>query len=199
MLLDTLEKVRAEVLRYAEVANQAVEPPTVVLSPCGVYRLTLEWYYQADTDRNWVITKATICLAATETPILAFFADHDDAVYAWLYRNNKPYLLLPECQGGQSIIDLELGELISYYNHDDPFIWLTIYPSPDGKKIAVDGCYWACPFELVIYDCTALTTLPYPILHRQMLAPLWPVYRWNDEQTLLMVDEKGDEQVVWKE
>ena len=198
-MLDTLEKVRADVRRWADAVNQIAEPPTVVLSPCGMYRLTIERHSQGDTTRNWVMTKIMLSLVATEMPFLTFFTDNDDTFYAWLYRDKKPYLLLPECQGGQSIIDLEPAKLTSYYNYEDLFIWIAIYPSPSGRKIAVGGCYWACPFEVVIYDCAELTTLPYPILFRQDLEPPVGVLSWQDDFTVVTTDVLGIEQIVWVE
>jgi hypothetical protein len=32
------------------------------------------------------------------------------------------------------------------------FCWAAVHPSPDGTRLAVEGCVWACPYELVLYD-----------------------------------------------
>lgn len=32
--------------------------------------------------------------------------------------------------------------------------------------LIVDGCYWACPYELVAFDFSKPMDLPYPELHR---------------------------------
>jgi hypothetical protein len=53
------------------------------------------------------------------------------------------------------------------------FCWAAHYPSLDRRFLAVDGCYWACPYELVIYDFTQPMELPYPELYR---APVWEVH-----------------------
>ena len=32
------------------------------------------------------------------------------------------------------------------------FCWAAAYPSPDCSLLAVDGCYWGAPYEVVLYE-----------------------------------------------
>jgi hypothetical protein len=50
------------------------------------------------------------------------------------------------------------------------FCWAAHYPSPCGRWLFVDGCVWAAPYELVLFDFGAPLALPYPELGR------WPIH-----------------------
>jgi hypothetical protein len=61
---------------------------------------------------------------------------------------------------GQTIVNLDTGE---EYNDSQwkngkyqgsEFCWAAHYLSPDGNTLAVDGCHWACPYEIKFYDFT---------------------------------------------
>jgi hypothetical protein len=41
------------------------------------------------------------------------------------------------------------------------FCWTAAYSSPDSTIVAVDGCYWGCPYEIVFFDFTKPEDLPY--------------------------------------
>jgi hypothetical protein len=43
---------------------------------------------------------------------------------------------------------------------------VAVYPSPDGLVLAVDGCYWACPYEIVFFDFANPASLPLPEIDR---------------------------------
>ena len=38
------------------------------------------------------------------------------------------------------------------------------YPSPDRTKLAIVGCYWACPYLIVVYDFREPLNLPLPTI-----------------------------------
>lgn len=53
------------------------------------------------------------------------------------------------------------------------------------------------PFEIVIYDCTNLTELPYSCIHRQPLNNNFKIKEWADNKTIvLLTDNKKEEQRV---
>lgn len=46
------------------------------------------------------------------------------------------------------------------------FCWAAVHPSPDGRTLGVEGCFWACPYELVFFDFSEPNKSPLPELHR---------------------------------
>ena len=46
------------------------------------------------------------------------------------------------------------------------FCWGSAYPSPTGQLLAVEGCYWGGPNEIVIYDFSNPSCSPLPELAR---------------------------------
>ena len=67
----------------------------------------------------------------------------------------------------------------------DPFIWTEILPSPDKTKLAVIGCYWACPYEVVVYDISKICQLPYPVIKRKVVA-MENLKDWQGNETLIL-------------
>ena len=53
-----------------------------------------------------------------------------------------------------------------------------------GHVLAVDGCYWACPYEIVFYDFSDPSRLPLPELDR-CEGVTDPVIGWADNDTFL--------------
>jgi len=74
-------------------------------------------------------------------------------------------LLCGEDYQGQTIVNLNSGETYNFFpesGHEGfGFCWTGVFPSPDSTVIAVDGCYWACPYEFVFFDFTQPEKLPY--------------------------------------
>ncbi len=166
-------------------------------SEYGLFYIATELYKQASPDRNWIITKVYIGHIEKEGYFFEYLTDNDDTCFEWIYKDKKDYLLLPEAQGGQSIFDIAEQKLHSFYSSEDPFIWTDIHVSADKTKLAVTGCYWACPFEIVVYDCTELTKLPYTCVYRQPLDNNFEIKEWEDNRTIVLTTKnKKTEQRV---
>lgn len=90
--------------------------------------------------------------------------------FAWVQRGDREYLLCGEDYQGYNVIDLNFGPNVLTFPHEAykgmGFCWTAAYPSPTGDTIAVEGCYWACPYELVFYDFTNPSRSPLPELFR---------------------------------
>jgi hypothetical protein len=192
-----MNKKRADIRQYFDETAKIVGTDEFSLSEYGIYYFETQQYRQTDPNRNWIVTKIQIGHIEKDGYLFEYLTDNDNSCSAWIYKDKKDYLLLPEFQGGQSIFDVAEQRLYSFYSEDDPFIWTNIYISPDKTKLAVTGCYWACPFEIVIYDCTNLTELPYPRIHRQPLSNNFQIKEWADNKTIiLLTDNKKEEQRI---
>jgi hypothetical protein len=77
-------------------------------------------------------------------------------------RDGRDYLLFPEDLEGQTVIDLMTGRVEGFSSPDDTFIWTEFHPSPDVSLLAIIGCYWACPYQVTVYDFREPMNLPLP-------------------------------------
>jgi len=85
-------------------------------------------------------------------------------------QRNMRYIFFPLDLYGYSILNLTTQTAYHYVPEvstgGETFIWTDVaYSGTD--KIAVEGCYWACPYKFEIYDFTEPEKLPYPLLFRQ--------------------------------
>jgi hypothetical protein len=188
---------RADIKLYFDETAKIVGTNEFGLSECGIYYFETQQYLQTDPNRNWIVTKVQIGNIEKDGHFFEYLTDNEHTCSLWVYKDKKDYLLLSEFQGGQSIFDVEEQKLHSFYSEADPFIWTSIFLSPDKTKLAVTGCYWACPFEIVVYDCTNLTELPYACIYRQPLDNNFEMKEWEDNKTIVLTaTNKKDEQRV---
>lgn len=177
---------RTDIIKYFDETAKIVGTDEFSLSEYGLYYFEAQQYRQTDPNRNWIITKIQIGHIEKDGYFFEYLTDNEDTCSLWIHKDKKDYLLLPEFQGGQSVFDVDERRLYSFYSENDPFIWNNIHISPDKTRLAVTGCFWACPFEIVVYDCTNLTELPYSCIHRQQLNKDFQIKGWTDNETLLM-------------
>jgi hypothetical protein len=157
---------RQEVLKYFDAFAKIEAETTYGISERGLYYFEIEKYQQHDENRNWIITKVQIFDMEKAICLFEYLTDHDDENFAWITIKDIEYLIYPEFLGGYSLFDTSTLQLHSYYNENDAFIWQNIYFNPEKNQLIVEGNYWACPSERIIYDCKNITQLPYPILER---------------------------------
>jgi hypothetical protein len=189
-----IQEVREEIKKYFSEKNKIADSERIIHSPKDKYRLLTEEYKQDVLDRNWTVIKVKVYEESQK--IFEFITSNDIITCRWIVRDEVDYLIYPEDLEGQSILDLTNKQIYSFTSHEDPFIWINIIVSPDKKKLAVDGCYWACPYELVIYDITDLTTLPYPEIKRETIYSNKEIIGWQDNQTVILKEDSGNESII---
>lgn len=185
-----IEEIRKEVKRYFDSNNQ-LPGEKYQLSESGLYYYTSQRYKQSDPKRNWVVCKIELWEIKRNVQLFEYFTDADDSDcgHAWICKNNKEYLLLPEAFQGQSVFDISTNKLYSFYSSAEPFIWRHIYPSPNANKIAVIGCYWGHPNELRVYNTENITTLPYLLYyveHSYVNENGFQFMHWQEESTVVV-------------
>lgn len=155
-----IQKVREATERGLASARLCPGGAVTELSPCGRYRLDIEEYTAETTDFAVAVIRRT----ASGQELATIKRNDSRCFYAWVSRTGHDYLLFSEDVEGQTVIDLTAGKVASFSSPDDPFIWTEFYPSPDGTKVAVVGCYWACPYQVTVYDFRDPLNLPLPKL-----------------------------------
>lgn len=80
------------------------------------------------------------------------------------HSNGNNYFIFVEDLYGYSVLDLTTLESIHYIpeeshkeNYDEceeTFIWCECYYNSYNDLLAIDGCYWACPYTIIVVDFT---------------------------------------------
>lgn len=194
MTANLIQDIRADINKYFD--EKALLPGTAEIhfSPDKQYFFTSNCYRQTDASRKWTVSKIQIFQAGNEEKIFEFIRNDDSLFHGWLTNEQKTYLFLSEDLEGKSIFDFAKRAFYSYSFEDDKFIWCEYFPSPDGKRLAVIGCYWACPYEIVVFDTAEPAQFPFKELYRQNA--FQEKIEWLDSVTLKIGDAENSKTVV---
>lgn len=169
----------------------------VELSPSGKYQLEIRTYTTG--EKTWDYTRGIVTKIEESKPIADVKRNYHHFWHAWFqHPNGNEYLLCGEDYQGYSVVNLTTREYHCYFPEDAyrgaGFCWASAYPSPDGLALVVDGCYWACPYELVLYDLSNPDALPLPEIKRMADACMYDSDGWDDNNTFRYVREiDGDD------
>lgn len=194
MATNFIQDIRKDIIKHFD--DKALLPDTeeTHFSPDNKYYFSSNYYRQTTDNRNWTVSKIQIFQTSPKEKIFEFIRNDDSLFYGWLTIDNKSYLLLSEDIEGKSIFDLTNRKFYSYSFEDDKFIWCEYYPSPDGKRLAVIGCHWACPYEIIVFDTSEPTNYPYKELYRQ--DTFQEKLEWIDNRTLKITDSNNHSKTV---
>lgn len=134
------------------------------VSPSGNFELTIDTYSTGKT--TWPYTRGIVRRARGGKVVADVKRNFSHFWHSWVqHANGNEYLLCGEDYQGQTIINLTTGDTQSYFPESGygggGFCWTAAYSSPDSTIVAVDGCYWACPYEIVFFDFANPEVLPY--------------------------------------
>lgn len=131
-------------------------------SPCGKYQLVSDVFGVAEDSDLSEIVEVVLKNSKTGETLVTMKRNDSRLFYSWISRDGHDYFLLSEDLEGQSIIDLTEHRIVGFCSRDDPFIWTEFHPSPDKSNLAIIGCYWACPYQVSVYDFRRPMELPLP-------------------------------------
>lgn len=138
------------------------------LSPSGKYKLTIQAY--STVKGSWHYTSGVVMSVATGKQIAEVRRNYHSFWHLWLVQEEKEYLLCGENYQGYGVIDPE-NRTVEHYlpkevDQGHGFCFVEVKQiAPD--RILVNGCIWACPFEVLTLDVSDPLTLPYPIIDRR--------------------------------
>lgn len=149
--------------------NRVSDTLKTVESPCGKYRLDICQY--ATGPNRWGYSRGTITRKHDDEILADVKRNYGHFWHAWVqHPNGNDYALCGEDYQGYSVINLTTEKTNVFFPDDGfkgwGFCWTAVYPSPDNLMLAVDGCYWACPYEIVFVDFRNPEQLPLPELAR---------------------------------
>lgn len=160
---------RVEMEKFFTPENEINEPPKIHQSPSGKYELTISRYHTK--PKSWDYSRGIVNRLADNAAITDIKRNYAAFWHAWVnHRNGSEYLLCGEDYQGYSVINLGTGEHHIHFPErgysGGGFCWAKVSPSPDGIVLAVEGCIWAGPYELVFQDFSNPEQLPLPELSR---------------------------------
>lgn len=176
------QEIRNEVEKYFTPQNRLDEPAEQHRSPSGVYELEISSY---STEAGaWHFSRGIVRTTSDQSVVADVKRNFASFWHAWVpHPNGHEYLLCGEDYQGYSVIDLATGAHHRYFPEDaykgTGFCWTAAYPSRDGTIVAVDGCYWACPYELVFFDFSEPERLPFPEIQR--ISDVYACKGWQED------------------
>jgi len=125
------------------------------LSPSGEYKLVVTPY--ETSPGCWGYTQGLVYQRKEDVPIAEIQRNYSRFPFAWVEEHAKgDFLLCGETYQGQTVINLKTGarrdHLPDSASRGSGFCWACIHPSPTGKLVAVEGCFWGAPYEIRFYD-----------------------------------------------
>jgi hypothetical protein len=137
------------------------------LSPSGKYRLVITRYDTSKVtgENTWAHTRGRLYHVTDGTLIADIKRNYSQFNHSFQMKNEQEYLITGRDYMGQTIVNCDEGwEASTPETSGEQFCWVDHWLSPDGKTLVVDGCYWACPFELFFFDFSNPRRLPLPEL-----------------------------------
>ena len=194
--MNHIENTRKEIKRYFNQELIIPDSKKSTLSPSKNFRLDTVEYKQDKAELNWEVIKVQIYDLRVNQIIFVFFVNSSEFFYGWIDKENIEYFICAEdIFGGQTIIDLTNRKMSSYSPEKEGFIWCDFHLSPDGKTLATIGCYWACPFEIKIFDFSDPMNLPLKeIKEIELLDNDEIIVGWIDNETLKMKGIKREKE-----
>jgi hypothetical protein len=194
MTANHIQDIRADILKHFDSTALLPNTEENYSSPDNKYFFKSNYYRQSKDKHNWTVSKIEVFQTDTGEKIFEFIRNDDSLFHGWLTVDNDDYLLLSEDLEGKSILDISNRKFYSYSFEEEKFIWCEYYPSPDSKKLAIIGCYWACPYEIVVFDTSKPTSFPYKELYRQ--DTFQEKVEWLDNTTLKITSNDNDSKIV---
>ncbi len=149
--------------------NRVIDSEKIAVSPSGHYELERCSYVTG--PKSWNYSRGIVRRVSDHKVIADVKRNFGHFWYAWVeHANGDEYLLCGEDYQGYSVINLTKETCQVFFPEGGykgfGFCWTAVYPSPDGLVLAVDGCYWASPYEIVFFDFSDPGNLPLPEIER---------------------------------
>jgi len=138
-------------------------------SPSGRYNLEVT---SLSSSTRWGYTEGIVRSDRSRQVIASVRRNYGQFPFAWCedHPNGHDYLICGEDYQGQTIVELDTAHRVDHLaaqaEQGFGFCWAQHYIVPSKNILIVDGCYWACPYELVAFDFSTPLELPYVELHR---------------------------------
>jgi len=132
----------------------------------GIYILSKRYsYIQQNPENPQILCRyqgSENVIFRNDIEIHSYRTIHDfNRCTLFAHQNGHEYLFYKRDLYGYSVFDLKTGQDFSYYPaaslpfaETETFIWCEVFYNPVNNIIAVSGCYWACPYGIILADFT---------------------------------------------
>ncbi len=141
-----------------------LEERRVHASPSRNFELVVDTYAEPGSD--WHYSRGLVRELGTEEFIADIRRSAPKFLFAWVERSDGEFLVCGEDPEGYTVVDVRRGVSVCTPPDGSGFNWLQVYPSPDGQTLAVEGCVWGAPNDLVFYDFSDPRVSPMPEIAR---------------------------------
>ena len=170
-----------------------------------------EYHYLPDNSRNqWRVYGSENTVFHDNNEILSFKTIYCASMCKIItHKNGHKYLFYKKDLYGYSIFDLIEKKNFDYFpaasfpnNENETFILCVPFYNPINNFIAVDGCYWAGPYGVILIDFSD------PLNSSQLIEKYgyiehiyhenygYTFYGWNGTNLILVNDETQDQRII---
>jgi predicted protein tyrosine phosphatase len=164
LLAHLYQASRQQVLSRFDTLTQDSTSEKKFVSPSGRFFLTTSVW--GGNDGGWYYSRGLLSRADDGAIIADIQRNHAMFWHSWVVQGEREYLLCGEDYQGYNVIDVGCGRNVFTFPPEAfdgrGFCWTGAKPSPDSKTLAVEGCYWACETELVLFDFSHPMASPLP-------------------------------------
>jgi hypothetical protein len=178
------------------------------LSSSGKYSLQITVY--KTLPNVGAVSKGVVCRVPSKVPLFEVKRNYDPFPFCFVedHPNGHDYLVCGADYQGQTILELDTGKRVDYLPKGAEkgmgWCWAHITTSVEKTVLGVDGCFWACPYEVRFVDFSQPMNLPFLVLTE--LHNTWDISaldkEWSAEQGVEIEvsddDDKEKHKTLWK-
>jgi len=125
------------------------------LSPSGRYKLVTSRF--STGPGTWDYSQGKVFQVGSDEPIAVIQRKYGAFPFLWVENHPKGnFLIGGEDYQGQTVVELDTGKVVNNLSHGADqgfgFCWADYSFNEVWCVLVVDGCHWACPYEIKLFD-----------------------------------------------
>jgi predicted protein tyrosine phosphatase len=164
LLTQRYQLSRQQVLARFDTLEEEVTSEKRFLSPSGKFFLSTSIWTGA--DGGWSYSRGLVRRSDNDSIVADIQRNHAMFWHCWVAQGGREYLLCGEDYQGYNVIEADSGRNVFTFPPEAfegrGFCWTGVKPSPDCQTLAVEGCFWACEAELVLFNFSNPMASPLP-------------------------------------
>jgi hypothetical protein len=158
-----------DIKQYFKAENEVPNSGEEHTSPSGRYVLKTSEYNTVEGAGS--VSRGLVYRAADlQTPL--FDVQRNYGLFPFCFVEDHPnghdYMVCGADYQGQTILELDTGKKVDYLpegeKHGVGFCWAKYTASIEKDVLGVEGCFWACPYELRFVDFSEPMNPPFLVL-----------------------------------
>lgn len=107
---------------------------------------------------SWDCSKGVVYGHDSDEPIAVVYRNYSsfDFLFVEGHENGHDYLVCGEDYQGQTVVELDTGRRLDVLSKGAAegvgFCWAVCSYNAEHRMLVVEGCHWACPYELRFFD-----------------------------------------------